>query len=104
MNKIIVEQKEYNNDNHNDFNISKDDIIICANCNKQLLSVIKVKEDKNIQTAIRVQCPFCKDTSFWYKISGKIYIQSVEGLSITDMPVDIRNGIMFTNIKVKKNE
>ncbi len=86
------------------YSLIKKDQIKCGNCQRPLIDLIKIKEDKEIETAIRAYCPFCNDCSFWYKISGKICIQAVEGLSILDMPMDIRNGIRFTNIKVVKNE
>ena len=94
-----VEQKERESQG---FLLIKDDIIKCANCGIDLLCVLKVK-DENVETAIRVDCPYCGDGSFWYKISGKIYIQAAEGLSIKDMPINIRNGIRFTDIKVIKH-
>ena len=87
-----------------DFVWIKEDKLICGNCYKPLLEVLKVKEDEKKVTAIRALCPYCHDQSFWYKISGKIYIQAMDGLSIADAPIDIRNDIMFTTIKVIKNE
>lgn len=85
------------------YSLLKEDKIRCANCQKPLIEVIKVKEDSSINTAMRARCPFCGDKSFWYKISGKICVQAVDGLSIANSPVDIRNNIRFTNIEVVKN-
>jgi len=84
--------------------ILKEEKIKCAGCGKPLIDILKVKEDKEINTAIRVRCSYCDDSSFWYKISGKIYVQAVDGLSIVDAPVEKMNGILFTTIKVMKNE
>jgi DNA-directed RNA polymerase subunit RPC12/RpoP len=97
--------EEYNSDSAEHWKeILKEEKIKCAGCGKPLVEVLKVKEDKEINTAIRVRCPYCSDSSFWYKISGKIYVQAIDGLSITDAPVEKMNGILFTTIKVMKNE
>jgi DNA-directed RNA polymerase subunit RPC12/RpoP len=82
--------------------ILKEDTIKCTNCKHELLDVLKVKEDKEINTALRVICPYCTDTSFWYKISGKIYVQAADGLSIDNNPVVKQNGILFTTITMIK--
>ena len=84
--------------------ILKEEKIKCAGCNKPLVDVLKVKEDKEINTAIRVVCAYCTDMSFWYKISGKIYVQAVDGLSIDNSPVVKQNGIFFTTITMVKNK
>jgi DNA-directed RNA polymerase subunit RPC12/RpoP len=86
------------------FLLAKEDTIKCANCNKSLIQVLQVKEDTSIITSIVVECPYCSDTSFRYKISGKIYLQATEGNSIDTMPMDIKDGIRYTRIKVIKNE
>ena len=95
--------EEYKNPIEQWKEILKEEKIKCAGCNKPLVDVLKVKEDKGINTAIKVHCPHCNDSSFWYKVSGKIYIQSVDGLSIADAPVEKRNGILFTTITMIKN-
>jgi len=82
------------------YSILKDETIKCANCNKDLISIIKVKENQNQQSAIKALCPYCNDSSFWYRISGQIYLQAVDGLSIVDMPVKVQNGVIFTTIEV----
>jgi DNA-directed RNA polymerase subunit RPC12/RpoP len=84
------------------YSVLKDGIIKCGNCNKNLLSVIKIQEN-NQQHNIKVDCPYCNDESFWYKIDGKICIQPCDGLSMVDMNTDIKDEIHFTEIKVIKN-
>ena len=84
------------------YTLLKQDVIKCGNCNKPLVSVIMVQNNDD-RHAIKAYCPYCKDCSFWYQITGKICIQAVEGLSMIDMPTNIRNGINFTEIKVAKN-
>jgi DNA-directed RNA polymerase subunit RPC12/RpoP len=84
--------------------ILKEEKIKCAGCSKSLVDVLKVKEDKEINTAIRVRCPYCDDFSFWYKVSGKIYVQAVDGLSIDNNPVVKQNNILFTTITMVKNQ
>jgi DNA-directed RNA polymerase subunit RPC12/RpoP len=102
--KLTIPVDQISSERHN-YTILKDDIVKCANCNKPLLDVLKIQEDTNIISTIKVECPYCSDSSFWYKISGKIYIQSHEGLSITDMPIEKdNNGVIHSNIKVIINE
>jgi hypothetical protein len=100
---LIIE--EYKNDTVVQWTeIIKEEKIKCAGCRKPLVEILKVKEDREINTAIRAVCPYCTDMSFWYKISGKIYMQAIDGLSIVDAPVEKMNGILFTTVKVMKNE
>jgi DNA-directed RNA polymerase subunit RPC12/RpoP len=84
------------------YELLKDDTIKCGNCSKPLISVIKVREE-DTTTNIKATCPYCNDSSFWYQIKGKIFIQAVEGLAMADMPMKIQNGIQFTTIKVVKD-
>lgn len=85
------------------FTFLQNDTVHCGNCNKPLIDVIKVKETETV-TAIKVKCPHCNDTSFWYKIKGKIYLQAVDGLHISSAPIDVKNDIIYSTIEVKKNE
>lgn len=84
------------------YQILQDTIIKCANCQKELVEVIKIKENKKIKNAIKALCPYCNDCSFWCQITGEIALQAVEGLYMIDMPMDIRNDVRFTTIKVAK--
>ena len=93
-----VEQKEVESQG---FSLSQDDTIVCGNCGKQLLQIIKVKETDE-HTAIRADCPYCNDSSFWHKTKGKIYIQPKDGLYIDEAPIDTRNGIRYSHIKLGK--
>lgn len=95
-----IEQKEIEKQG---FSFLQDDIIVCGNCNKQLIQIIKVKNTDDTQ-AIKVSCPYCGDHSFWYKIKGKIYMQPKKDLFIYDAPVEIRGDILYSTIIVKKVE
>lgn len=95
-----VEQKEVESKG---FSFLHNDILHCSNCNKPLIDIIKVKETDRV-TAIKVKCPYCNDTSFWYKIKGKIYLQAVDGLYISSAPIEVKNEIIYSTIEVKKNE
>ena len=59
-----VEQKEVEKQG---FSFLQEDIIVCGDCGKQLIQIIKVKETEDAQ-AIKVLCPYCGDCSFWDKI------------------------------------
>lgn len=85
------------------YELLKEDTIKCGGCNKPLVEVIKVKKN-DTTTIIKVLCPFCGDTSFKYTINGKIYIQAVEGLSIKNMPTEVKDNIIQTYIEVIKND
>ena len=95
-----VEQKEIEKQG---YSLLQDDNIRCGNCDKPLVDIIKVKET-DTSTAVKVHCPYCDDTSFWYKIKGKIYLQAVDGLHIASAPIEIKNEIIYSTIEVKKNE
>lgn len=86
------------------YELLKEDNIKCANCKKKLVEIVKVKENENKVYEIKASCPFCKDGSFIYRISGQIFIQAAPGVTIEDMPMEIINGVMKTDIKVIKNE
>ncbi len=86
------------------FLLAQENIIECANCRKALLNVLQGTGDESIVTFILVECPYCGDSSFRSRAKGKIYIQAANGLSISDMPMDIKEGARHTKIKVIKNE
>ena len=91
--KVIKEQ----------FLIAQEGIIECANCKKALLNVLQGTGNETIVTFILVECPYCGDSSFKTRVKGKIYIQAANGLTMSDMPLDIIDGIRHTTIKVTKN-
>lgn len=86
------------------FLLAQENTIECANCRKALLHVLQGTGDDSITTFILVECPYCGDSSFRSRAKGKIYIQAANGLSIADMPMDIKDNIRYTTIKVIKNE
>jgi phage FluMu protein Com len=71
--------------------VIKDEFIRCANCNKKLLNILKVRESETKNYFI-VKCPYCGDKSYKYEVSGKIYAGAAEGLvqvnCDTDVPAD----------------
>jgi DNA-directed RNA polymerase subunit RPC12/RpoP len=79
----------------------KDDKILCANCNKELINVVKVKNNEE-QHAIKSSCPYCNDESFWYQIDGKIFMLPMNNLRINNVTTNVRNSIKFTEIEVLK--
>lgn len=52
-------------------------IIVCGDCKKKLVEVIKVKESNRINY-ITAKCPFCGDKSFKVKFVGHVFLQSTE--------------------------
>ena len=101
----MPELYEINKDNSEKkgYVLLKEDCIRCANCNKKLLEVIKVKEVKEMVREIKVNCPYCGDSSFLYRITGVVYTQAPDELSISDMPVDILENVIKMNVEVIKN-
>lgn len=85
------------------YELLKEDNIKCANCKKKLVEIVKVKENESKVYEIKASCPFCGDSSFIYRISGQIFIQAASGVTIEDMPMEIVNEVMKTDIKVIKN-
>jgi hypothetical protein len=83
-----------------DLHILQEDTIKCANCSKALIQVIKVKEDPSRVHAIMATCPFCGDSSFRYKIDGRIYVGHVPGTSILNYPIENINGVLYSTVKV----
>lgn len=85
------------------YEVLQEDVIKCANCYKPLVEVVKVKEDPARTNVIVAKCPFCGDSSFRYKITGRLYIGNVEGTVIDDCPVDKVGDTFYSTIKVSKD-
>lgn len=85
------------------YEVLKEDFIKCASCNRSLVEVVKVKEDPSRVHIIIAECPFCGDASFRYKIDGVIYIGGTSNTTIIDTLTDIKDGKMYSTMKVAKN-
>jgi len=80
------------------YEVLEEKIIKCADCGKKLVEIIKVHDDP---TKKRIQCECaCGGGSFIYEVEGKTYIMAVEGRTISDMPMDIIDGVMHITVKV----
>jgi hypothetical protein len=89
--EIPIESKGYK--------ILKDDTIKCADCGKKLVDIIKVKENESLRKVISARCP-CGGESFLYVITGETYMQASEGRAITDMPTEVKDGIVHMTVEV----
>lgn len=67
------------------YSVITDKTITCSNCNKKLLSVVKILEDPNVKHEIKVFCPYCEDESFIYTTDGKLAIGPLDHTVIADM-------------------
>jgi C4-type Zn-finger protein len=60
--------------------------ITCSNCNKRLMDIIKNDAIVSARkTLLRVECPFCKDTSFQQEVNGEFWMGEVEGVAQADI-------------------
>jgi C4-type Zn-finger protein len=81
--------------------------ISCSNCNHRLLDIIK--NDAIVssrKTLLRVECPFCKDTSFQEQVNGEFWMGDLEDVVHTDIEwldiqVDEQKKVKNCNILVK---
>jgi hypothetical protein len=81
--------------------------ISCSNCNKRLLDIIR--NDAIVssrKTLLRVQCPFCNDTSFQHELHGEFWIGDLDDvvqsdIEWLDMQVDEMKKIKNCSILVK---
>jgi phage FluMu protein Com len=86
------------------YQLLTEDIIECADCGKPLVEIIKVMEGA-IKKNVLVKCPFCDGgTSFLFRIEGQTYIQAVDNVIISNMPMDIDDdGVMHITVETMKN-
>lgn len=92
---------EVERERHN-YKTLEERIIKCADCGLKLVEIIKVKENDG-RKAVLATCP-CGGGSFLYEVEGQTLIQAVEGMSISDMPIETVDGVMHITIEVIKNE
>ncbi len=60
--------------------------IQCSNCNKRLMDIIKNEANLSLRkTLLRVECPFCKDSSFEQEIIGEFWMGDVDGVEQVDI-------------------
>ena len=101
-NPVLYSMKKI--ETHNDLQLLQEDVIRCANCNKGLIEVAKVKEDLSRTHVIIAECPFCGDTSFRYKVDGQIYMSAVNGTVINDAITEQKaDGWFYSIVKVGKD-
>lgn len=84
------------------YKIIKEDAIRCGNCQKRLITILKVIES-DIKNYFIVKCPYCGDKSFKYLIMGKVYIAPADNLVVgkvdTEMPT---NDTIINNMELKR--
>lgn len=80
------------------YEVLEDKIIKCADCGIKLVEIIMVQDSKETKR-VTAECP-CGGSSFIYEVKGKTFIQPVEGRALADMPMDIKDGVMYITVKV----
>jgi|10_taG_2_1085330.scaffolds.fasta_scaffold12578_6 hypothetical protein len=58
--------------------------MICANCEKKLAVIKKVAKESMVNI-FKAECPFCNDSSFKYKVTGKTYVGGTDITSLKDI-------------------
>ena len=82
------------------YSLIEDKIIKCPNCLKELVQIIKVKNEDKINK-ISVVCPYCNEESFKHTIEGQILINPCQNIKMVDMKTDLKDDVYQAKIMVK---
>ncbi len=72
-------------------------ILVCSNCNKELVDIWQTHADMSIKTQVNATCGFCGDKSFSKEIVGVFHIGPVNGVYITSISTDENLTTIYTN-------